>query len=154
MLAESVVGDLVLRDDPIETGPFAKALGFVLVALSVEAHTPVAGTLRLQEEAFDQGADNPLRVIEAFVDELDLGAAGFAHVVPKATGRPGYGPADLLKLPIYGYLNRVRSSRRLEAETHRTQAYVHEATRTGPIYALSAKGSPRSGGAAEEWRGA
>ena len=65
------------------------------------------------------GSDNPVRFIEAFVDELDLGAAGFARVVPKATGRPGYDPADLLKLYIYGYLNRVRSSRRLEAETHR-----------------------------------
>ena len=45
--------------------------------------------------------------------------SGFARVVPKATGRPGYAPGDLLKLYIYGYLNRVRSSRRLEAETHR-----------------------------------
>ena len=45
--------------------------------------------------------------------------AGFIHVAPKATGRPGYNPADLLKLYLYGYLNRVRSSRRLEAETHR-----------------------------------
>ncbi|EYD77504.1 hypothetical protein Rumeso_00929 [Rubellimicrobium mesophilum DSM 19309] len=44
------------------------------------------------------GPDNPVRFIEAFVDELDLGAAGFARVVPKATGRPGYHPADLLKL--------------------------------------------------------
>src|SRR4028119_229918 len=65
------------------------------------------------------GPDNPVRFIEAFVGELDLEAAGFARVVPKATGRPGYDPADLLKLYIYGYLNRVRSSRRLEAETHR-----------------------------------
>jgi hypothetical protein len=51
--------------------------------------------------------------------ELDLAAAGFARVAPKATGRPGYAPGDLLKLYIYGYLNRVRSSRRLEAEFHR-----------------------------------
>jgi transposase/IS5 family transposase len=64
-------------------------------------------------------ADNPVRFIEAFVDELDLAAAGFARVQPKVTGRPGYAPADLLKLYIYGYLNRTRSSRRLEAETHR-----------------------------------
>jgi transposase len=53
------------------------------------------------------------------VDGLDLTGAGFGRVAPKATGRPGYDPADLLKLYIYGYLNRVRSSRRLEAETHR-----------------------------------
>jgi transposase len=65
------------------------------------------------------GADNPVRFIDAFVDELDLAAAGFGRVAPKATGHPGYAPADLLKLYIYGYLNRVRSSRRLEAECHR-----------------------------------
>ena len=77
--------------------------------------------LLLLPEAVDDyvGPDNPVRFIEAFVDELDLTAAGFARVVPKATGRPGYDPADLLKLYVYGYLNRVRSSRRLEAETHR-----------------------------------
>jgi transposase len=60
-----------------------------------------------------------VRFIEAFVDGLDLAAVGFARVTPKVTGRPGYAPADLLKLYIYGYLNCVRSSRRLEAETHR-----------------------------------
>ena len=65
------------------------------------------------------GPDNPVRFIEAFVDSLDLGAAGFRRSLPKVTGRPGYDPSDLLKLYIYGYLNRVRSSRRLEGETHR-----------------------------------
>jgi transposase len=65
------------------------------------------------------GADNPVRFIDAFVDQLDLAAAGFIRVAPKTTGRPGYAPGDLLKLYIYGYLNRVRSSRRLEAECHR-----------------------------------
>src|SRR6202048_1708482 len=65
------------------------------------------------------GPDNPVRFIDAFVDGLDLAAASFGRVEPKVTGRPGYAPADLLKLYIYGYLNRVRSSRRLEAETHR-----------------------------------
>lgn len=65
------------------------------------------------------GPDNPVRFIDAFVDGLDLGALGFARVKAKATGRPGYDPADMLKLYLYGYLNRVRSSRRLEAETHR-----------------------------------
>src|SRR4029077_8725745 len=65
------------------------------------------------------GADNPVRFIDAFVDQLDLAAAGFVRVAPKATGRPGYAPGDLLKLYIYGYLNRVRSSRRREAECHR-----------------------------------
>lgn len=64
-------------------------------------------------------ADNPVRFIDAFVDELDLGGAGFQRSQPKATGRPGYDPADLLKLYLYGYLNRVRSSRRLAAEATR-----------------------------------
>jgi transposase len=75
----------------------------------------------LLPESLDEyvGPENPVRFIEAFVDALDLTAAGFARVTPKVTGRPGYAPADLLKLYIYGYLNRVRSSRRLEAETHR-----------------------------------
>ena len=77
--------------------------------------------LLLLPEAVDDyvAADNPVRFIEAFVDGLDLAALGFIGTVPKATGRPGYAPADLLKLYIYGYLNRVRSSRRLEAETYR-----------------------------------
>src|ERR1700733_15048044 len=77
--------------------------------------------LLLLPEAVDDyvAADNPVRFIDAFVDGLDLAALGFARVVPEATGRPGYAPGDLLKLYIYGYLNRVRSSRRLEAETHR-----------------------------------
>jgi transposase len=64
-------------------------------------------------------ADNPVRFIDAFVDELDLGGAGFQRAQPKATGRPGYDPADLLKLYLYGYLNRVRSSRRLAVESTR-----------------------------------
>ena len=77
-------------------------------------------TLLLPESLDDYvGADNPVRFIDAFVDGLDLAAAGFGRVQPKATGRPGYAPGDLLKLYIYGYLNRIRSSRRLEAETHR-----------------------------------
>jgi len=61
------------------------------------------------------GPDNPVRFIEAFVDGLDLGAAGFVRVQPKATGHPGYDPADLLKLYIYGYLSRIQSSRRLQS---------------------------------------
>ena len=77
--------------------------------------------LLLLPEAVDDyvGADNPVRFIDAFVDGLNLAAAGFARVEAKATGRSGYAPGDLLKLYIYGYLNRVRSSRRLEAECDR-----------------------------------
>ena len=65
------------------------------------------------------GPDNPIRFVDAFVGQLDMQGAGFFRVEPNETGRPGYHPADLLKLYIYGYLNRVRSSRRLEAETRR-----------------------------------
>jgi transposase len=82
--------------------------------------TPRSQSLLLPERVDDYvGPNNPVRFIDAFVDGLDLAAAGFARAKPKPTGRPGYDPADLLKLYIYGYLNRVRSSRRLEAETHR-----------------------------------
>jgi transposase len=63
--------------------------------------------------------DHPIRVIDAFIDELDLSALGFLRVRPAATGRPGYHPATLLKLYLYGYLNRVQSSRRLEHEAKR-----------------------------------
>ena len=65
------------------------------------------------------GEENPVRVIDVFVDELDLAALGFSGVDPEATGRPSYHPAVLLKLYIYGYLNRVQSSRRLEREAGR-----------------------------------
>ena len=63
--------------------------------------------------------DNPVRFIDAFVDSLDLRALGFERAVPKETGRPPYHPGDLLKLYVYGYLNRIRSSRRLEREAQR-----------------------------------
>jgi len=59
--------------------------------------------------------DNPVRIIDVFIGELDLEALGFAGVVPEATGRPAYHPATLLKI----YLNRIQSSRRLERETQR-----------------------------------
>ena len=77
--------------------------------------------LLLLPDAVDDyvGPDNPVRFIDAFVDSLDLKEAGFQRVRPNDKGRPGSDPADLLKLYIYGYLTRVRSSRRLEAETHR-----------------------------------
>src|SRR5664280_1524289 len=65
------------------------------------------------------GEDNPVRVIDVFVEELDLAELGFGGVNPEVTGRPSYHPAVLLKLYIYGYLNRVQSSRRLEREAGR-----------------------------------
>ena len=63
--------------------------------------------------------DNPVRVVDAFVDQLDLGDLGFSRVVPSRTGHPIYRCSDLLKLHIYGYLNRVQSSRRIELEAMR-----------------------------------
>ena len=65
------------------------------------------------------GEDNPVRAIDVFVDELDLAELGFSGIEPEVTGRPSYHPSILLKLYIYGYLNRVQSSRRLECEAGR-----------------------------------
>ena len=62
---------------------------------------------------------NPVRVVDVFVDELDLGQLGFEGIDPAATGRPAYHPAVLLKIYIYGYLNRIQSSRRLANEAQR-----------------------------------
>ena len=98
---------------------------FAALATLKSRMTHIAGLERdqllLLPEAVDDyvGSDNPVRFIDAFVDGLDLTAAGFLRVEAKAMGRPGYAPGDLLKLYIYGYLNRVRSSRRLETECHR-----------------------------------
>ena len=64
-------------------------------------------------------ADNPVRVIDVLVDGLDLAELGFGGIDPEATGRPSYHPSILLKLYIYGYLNQVQSSRRLEREAGR-----------------------------------
>ena len=69
------------------------------------------------EDYVDQ--ENPVRVVEVFIDELDLAALGFSGMTPAATGRPGYHPSTLLKIYLYGYLNRVQSSRRLEREAQR-----------------------------------
>jgi transposase len=75
----------------------------------------------LLPESLDEyvSEDNPVRVVEVFIDELDLGALGFAGVAPAATGRPAYHPSTMLKLYLYGYLNRLPSSRRLEREAGR-----------------------------------
>src|ERR1700760_2384339 len=82
--------------------------------------------LLLLPEAVDDyvGTDNPVRFIDAFVDGLDLAAAGFGRVEPKAWGRPAFAPGDLLKLYIYGYLNRGRSSLWLEAEARRNSEVI------------------------------
>ena len=77
--------------------------------------------LTLFPEALDDyiSQENPVRFIDAYVDSLDLHRLGFRHATLHETGRPPYHPADLLKLYLYGYLNRVRSSRQLEREAHR-----------------------------------
>ena len=79
------------------------------------------GQSTLLPECLDDWIDeeNPVRVIDAFVDALDLAGLGFDGVEPAATGRPAFHPSVLLKLYIYGYLNRVQSSRRLEREAGR-----------------------------------
>jgi transposase len=85
----------------------------------VQGESRTQSTL-LPESLDDYVADtNPVRVVDVFVDELDLGKLGFEGVAPASTGRPSYHPAVLLKIYIYGYLNRIQSSRRLERESQR-----------------------------------
>lgn len=85
----------------------------------------IEGTDRHQRALFPESlddyvaADNPVRFIAAFVQGLDMVELGFTRAIPAGEGRPGYDPRDLVALFIYGYLNRTRSSRKLEAETHR-----------------------------------
>ncbi|MBS1196598.1 MAG: transposase [Proteobacteria bacterium] len=76
--------------------------------------------LTLMSECLEDcvGTENPVRVIDAFVEALDLAEMGF-DLAAAATGRPGYHPALLLKIYIYGYLNRIQSSHRLEREAGR-----------------------------------
>jgi len=85
----------------------------------------IAGENRSQSTLFPErlddyiAEDNAIRVVDAFVNKLDFGDLGFKRATPSATGRPGYQPATLLKIYVYGYLNRIQSSRRLERESHR-----------------------------------
>jgi len=78
------------------------------------------------------GEDNAVRVIDAFVDSLDLKALGFARIEVQATGRPPYHPGDLLKLYLYGYMHRVRSSRRLERECQKNLEVLWLLNRLAP----------------------
>lgn len=77
---------------------------------------------------------NPVRVIDVFVDELDLGKLGFSGAAPAVTGRPAYHPAVLLKIYIYGYLNRIQSSRRLEREAQRNVEVMWLTGRLAPDF--------------------
>src|SRR5471030_2329739 len=78
--------------------------------------------------------ENPVRVIDVFVDELDLGALGFVGVVPEATGRPAYHPGVMLKIYVYGYINQIASSRRLEREAQRNVEMMWLTQRLAPDF--------------------
>src|SRR6266705_1191804 len=78
--------------------------------------------------------DNPVRVVEVFVDQLDLRPLGFEGAEPATTGRPSYHPSVLLKIYIYGYLNRIQSSRRLERETQRNVELIWLTGRLSPDF--------------------
>lgn len=79
-------------------------------------------------------AENPVRVIDAFIDTLDMAALGFHYTLTQETGRKSYSPSDLLKLYIYGYLNQVRSTRRLEKECHRNVEVLWLMKRLAPDF--------------------
>src|SRR5215467_3629745 len=100
----------------------------------------IEGEARSQSLLFPERLDdwieeeNPVRVIDAFVDELDMKALGFEGVIPAETGRPAYHPATLLKIYVYGYLNRVQSSRRLEREAQRNVEVIWLTGRLAPDF--------------------
>jgi len=94
--------------------------------------------------------DNPVRAIEAFVDGLDLSGLGFDGAAPEATGRPSYHPTVLLKLYIYGYLNRVQSSRRLEREAGRNVEVMWLTGRLIPDHKTIADFRKDNGGAIKQ----
>src|SRR5499427_1060778 len=113
----------------------------------------VAGADRAQStllpESLDDWVDesNPVRVIDAFVDALDIAELGFEGVEPAVTGRPSYHPSCLLKLYIYGYLNRVQSSRRLEREAGRNLEVMWLLGRLAPDHKTIADFRKDNGGA-------
>jgi transposase len=113
----------------------------------------VEGTDRTQGTLFPEYLDdwidenNPVQVIDAFVDELDLRELGFDGVTPEATGRPSYHPSVLLKLYTYGYLNRVQSSRRLEREAGRNVELMWLTGRLVPDHKTIADFRKDNGGA-------
>src|SRR5690606_18675041 len=93
----------------------------------------------LPESLDDYVSDtNPVRVVDVFVDELDLISLGFESAIPANTGRPAYHPAVLLKLFIYGYLNRIPSSRRLERQAGRNVELMWRTGRVVPDHKTSA----------------
>jgi transposase len=95
-----------------------------------------------------------MRVIDVFVDELDLRGLGFEGAVPEPTGRPAYHPATLLKIYLYGYLNRIQSSRRLERESQRNIELMWLTGRLMPDFKTIADFRRDSGPAIRAARGA
>jgi len=100
----------------------------------------IEGENRAQSTLFPESLDeyiaedNAVRVVDAFVDKLDLKQLGFERAEPSVTGRPGYQPATMLKIYVYGYLNRLQSSRRLERESHRNVELIWLTGRLMPDY--------------------
>src|ERR1700751_4957979 len=119
-------------------------------------HRFIAGEDRMQpallphslEDYVDE--ENPVRVIEVFIDELDLAALGFSGMTPAATGRPAYHPSTLLKIYLYGYLNRLQSSRRLEREAQRNIELMWLTGRLAPDFKTIADLRKEKGGAIRE----
>jgi len=100
----------------------------------------IEGENRLQSTLFPErlddyiAEDNAVRVVDAFVEKLDLLSVGFEGIEPSATGRPAYHPAVLLKLYIYGYLNGIQSGRRLEREAQRNVELIWLTGRLMPVF--------------------
>jgi transposase len=105
----------------------------------------IQGEHRIQNTLFPETLDdyvtecNPVRVVEVFVEGLDLGVLGFEGIKPEATGRPAYHPSTLLKIYIYGYLNRIQSTRRLEMETQRNVELIWLTSRLTPDFKTIAR---------------
>src|SRR6201989_3500206 len=103
-------------------------------------HRFIAGEDRMQPALLphsledDVDGEHPVRVIEVFIDELDIASLGFAGMTPAATGRPAYHPSTLLKIYLYGYLNRIQSSRRLEREAQRNVELMWLTGRLAPDF--------------------
>ncbi|MGF6296383.1 transposase [Paraburkholderia youngii] len=100
------------------------------------------------------GQDNPVRIIDVFVDELNLAELGFNGATPAVTGRPSYHPAVMLKVYIYGYLNRVPSSRRLERECQRNVEMMWLTGRLAPDFKTIADFRRDNGAPFETYAGA
>ncbi len=100
----------------------------------------IEGENRFQSTLFPESLedyiaeDNSIRVVDAFINKLDLKQLGFDRAEPSDTGRPGYLPATMLKIYVYGYLNRIQSSRRLERESHRNVELIWLTGRLMPCF--------------------